>query len=348
MSGQKMTVPKIVYLFGAGATHAEILNLYPSKSGDAIFLKNNGLLLKHISERVIENAIKDGAFNKRQIKQISPAGLSNIELYISLLSMNQIESEKIIKRIKELLKIDITDKLTTFRLSRFYLHKALIEFHSLINEKEKLLGSISLNYDSVLDDAYKGLSFEPDYGLYSSSKTGEKAKPLLKLHGGFNLDYRGSSLSFITPGINKNYLELPYNFVWGRALELLIGCDQFRIVGCSLSPNDIGLIDLLFKAHFMRKQSRLEIQMINFDRDYNLGDRTSSNEMKKSYGFFPDIKTALELESGLITDLKIRDDTSGSNPFKIWLKAKVDRAKTEKLLTDHQIKKTRYIKKLFV
>src|SRR2546423_1805134 len=102
----------------------------------------------------------------------------------------------------------------------------------------------------------------------------------MKLHGGFKLMDGTEPIPIITPGIRKNYLELPYNFIWGRALRTLINCDVLRVIGCSLSQNDLGLVDLLFKAHLSRKQKQpLEIQIIN--RDHGDG------AIKQQYGFFP-------------------------------------------------------------
>jgi hypothetical protein len=45
---------KIVYLFGAGATHAELTNLDPD-----LIPEQRGLLIGHVSSRVIEIARKD-------------------------------------------------------------------------------------------------------------------------------------------------------------------------------------------------------------------------------------------------------------------------------------------------
>jgi hypothetical protein len=182
----------------------------------------------------------------------------------------------------------------------------------------------------VLDDAYKSiLGKEPNYCLSSEAST--RDVPLLKLHGGFDLKYRNKKLPIINPGINKNYLELPYNFIWGRALELLIECDILRVIGCSLSQNDVGLIDLLFKAHLVRNQP-LRIQLIDFD--------LPNNRIKENYGFLPKIETASDIEKGLISDPAIEKPDIG-NPFKIWLKAKI-----EKTFNDKEIEKTRYLKRV--
>ena len=327
-----VTQAKIVYLFGAGATHAELVNLYPEKITDPIFLKKNGLLMGDVSKRVCIRAKDEKYFSKRTLKLFSSAGLSNIELFISLLEKNEIKSDEIIERLKELIKKDILKRLTPSNRKKFYLHKSLFEFHLKKKKREKLLGIISLNYDQVLDDAYRTIiRKDPNYCL---SLEEPKEIPLLKLHGGFGLPYRGKELPIITPGINKNYLELPYNFIWGRALELLIECDILRVIGCSLSQNDLGLIDLLFKAHLAREQS-LKIQMITFD--------PKNNNIKENYGFFPDIETAFKIEGDLISDPTIDDPSKGSNPFQVWLKAKFER-----MMTHSEIIKTKYVKKVLV
>lgn len=322
---------KVVYLFGAGATHAEFMNLYPGKITDGNFLTKNSLLMADVSKRVCEGAKNNGSFPKKIAGLISPAGLSNIELFISLIENNEVRSEATIEKLKSLMKKDILDRLTKARLKKFYLHKALLEIHQH-NNNEELLGVISLNYDRVLDDAYKSTRNTPNYCLHSDDHSGV---PLLKLHGAFALEYRGHKLPIITPGINKNYLELPYNFIWGRALELLIDCDILRVIGCSLSQNDVGLVDLLFKAHLARKDP-FELQVIAFD--------PKGNKIKEHLGFLPKIKTALEIEGGIIGDQTIADHSTGANPFRIWLKAKIEKLRSEKILTDTEIRKSSFIK----
>ena len=329
--------PKIVYLFGAGATHAEIIESHHAKASDAKFLDEKGLLMDAVSRRVCEKARNDGVFSQKIQNLLSPAGLSNVELFISLVKNNQIKSEVTIESLENLIKKDISSRLRKSQRTKFYLHKSLMELHKE-SKKEALSGFISLNYDDILEEAFIEI-FEkkPDYGF--SSVAQENNIPLLKLHGGFSLKYRKHHLPILTPGANKNYLQLPYNFIWGRALELLIGCDILRVIGCSLSQNDIGLIDLLFKAH-LERDNPFEVQIVSFD--------PLDNKIKQQYGFLPNIKTATEIEGGIgggiISDPAIRDHTTGSNPFKIWLKAKVEKMLTTKDLEG--IQNTTYLKML--
>ena len=304
-----MHIKKIVYLFGAGATHAEILT--QGDSSDGGFLENNGLLISNVSSRVMRNARRDNRFRKNVELVTSTEGSLNIELLISLFETNQIpDSSYKINYLKRLIKTDIESKLSKTRRKKFYLQRSLFELHSRTERSEELLGIISLNYDDILDDAYESvLCQKPNY-CFTNTKGNNI--PLLKLHGSFGLkkvkNYEKRREIPIMPlGINKNYLIPPFNFIWGRAFEIMVTCDILRIVGCSLNPNDIGLIDLLFKAHLERIND-LEIQVIDFT---SVGD-----EIKNRYGFFRKIvRMGADMTEPPIPS-EVREPAS---PFEVWL-----------------------------
>jgi len=297
---------KIAYLFGAGATHAELTsldqNLNPEKWG---------LRIGDVSSRVIEKAREDKEYLKDVAMVSATGGSLNIELLISLIENSKINGWAYkTSRLKELVEKDIKRILTAPRMGRFYLHKALFEFHQhkKTKTKPKLIGLISLNYDDVVDRAYAAMFGEnPDYCLsLEADVSSSKNIPLLKLHGSFNWESqeirgRKRKIEIIPLGASKNYLHPPYGFIWNRALEVLIECDTLRVVGCSLSPNDSHLIDLLFKAHLERTKA-FDIEIIDFDL---VGDEIGDN-----YGFFPQIKTWKQI----VPDLK------PLNPFRTWLK----------------------------
>lgn len=323
---------KIVYLFGAGATHAEILNLESSPS--ELFRSKNGLLISNVSKRVIQKAQSIRGFKKDVELVTAPEGSLNIELLISLFESNRIaNSENKIRTLKNLVRKDILERLTTSRKNKFYLHKALLELHTKIEEKEELLGIISLNYDDVIDDAYRTvLKREPEY-CHSTKKAIDF--PLLKLHGSFNWTNintygKRKNISIIPLGINKNYLVPPYNFIWSHAFELLAQCDILRVIGCSLNQSDIGLIDLLFKAH-LERSTYFDMEIIDFQKQ---GD-----QIKNNYGFFQGIIKPKDIEDSLIADNQIINEDGVGNPFKIWLKAKGER------MLDNNISNTRFLKK---
>ncbi len=325
---------KIAYLFGAGATSAELSNTEQEDDKDKV-----GLSVGDVTRRVIIKAKADESFLKNdRILLDRAADSSNIELFISLIESNHYAFDDvsvIVDHLKGLVEKDIKSILTKERTDKFLLHKALLELHKY-NEKEIVIGLISLNYDTVLDEAYKLYYGEPDYSFsFPKEKPDEAKPPLLKLHGSFSWDDveingRKRKIPIIPLGVNKNYLRLPYNFIWGRALEILIKCDKLRVIGCSLSQNDIHLIDLLFKAH-LEKRAPFEIEIISSEE--------TGQEIKGKYAFFPKITTAEKIEETLMPDAK-----RGINVFKEWLKAKGRRVLKE----DAQIQKTTYLKEIIL
>ena len=321
---------RIVYLFGAGATHAELQNIEP-----ALVERGQGLLVRDMSSRVIDRARK----GKKYLSDVSTvsgtSGSLNIELLISLIENSKIHGwEYKTRRLKTLVQEDIEKILSASRTRRFYLHKALLELHNhaATQAREKLTGLISLNYDDVLDAAYEQyygvprycFSLEPD-----PPTTG--AIPLLKLHGSFNwkskkIRGRKKAVEIIPLGTTKSYIHPPYGCIWNQALETLIGCHTLRVIGCSLSQNDVHLIDLLFKAH-LERGSPFEIEIIASQRD--------GMAIRQNYGFFPDIKALLELKDNLIPE------ADPPNPFRTWLKYK-----GLAMLTAKEVGGTRYLKKI--
>ncbi len=115
---------KIAYLFGAGATHAELENVIAD-----LVPEQGGLLISHVSARVIDKARKDPAYFKNLETVTATKGSLNIELLISLIENSKIDGwEQKTLRLKELVKEDIETILNKHR-RKFYLHKALFELH---------------------------------------------------------------------------------------------------------------------------------------------------------------------------------------------------------------------------
>lgn len=336
---------RIVYLFGAGATHAELASLVPALPFEDKVQRRIGLLISHVSTRVINEATGRSYFltgveflglgDVGGVEPTTPGSL-NIELLISLMEHNRVHDwQRKTRLLKTLVQSDIRNILTPSRRARFYLHRALFEFHrnTTTNEKEELFGLISLNYDSVLDEAYREFSGKPNYCASFGGDPPEVAKvPLLKLHGSFSwrngLTIRGRTrtVEIIPLGADKNYTHAPYSFIWGRALEVLIGCDTLRVIGCSLSQNDNHLVDLLFKAHVERDPKNvLNIEIISSE---STGER-----IRQSYRFFPGMKTLTEIEN-------LVAQQNPPNPFRTWLSAKAER------MLGESVKRTRYLKRL--
>jgi hypothetical protein len=319
---------KVVYLFGAGATHSELINLEPD-----LIRERHGLLIGDVSSRVIERVRRNRRYLANVEMVSGTAGSLNIELLISLLEGSKVHDWAYkTNLLRELVQKDIQAILLPSRTRKFHLHQALLELHShrRVIPQEKIIGLISLNYDTVLDAAYSRYYGEPNYCFSLDDTTLGAAKtPLLKLHGSFNwanrtIGGRRRTIEIIPLGATKTYLHAPYGFIWSRALRLLTECDTLRVIGCSLSPNDTHLIDLLFKAHLERSHG-FDIEVV---APVDAGEGIRAN-----YGFFPKIRSLLEIEQQLIPE------RSPTNPFKTWLKYK-----SIKMLGQARIKRTTHLK----
>lgn len=329
---------KVVYLFGAGATHAEVMNMYPDPGADE--LVKNGLLINHVSRRVMAKASNDDSFTNGIESIISKDRSGNIEQLVSLIESNEAlvkDSHKKADKLRSLVAKDIKKYLKTKGMSNEpMLYKGLLELHHIgkIQKKEDVLGFITLNYDQLLDDAYNAIFCkEPNYCMTSISDNG---LPVLKLHGSFNMPklkmgQNEIDVPIIPLGIRKNYLELPFNFIWGKAGEILAECNKLRVIGCSLDQNDWGLIDLLFKSHLWRGEP-YQIEIIDFD---SIGEK-----IRNTLGFLPKITKAYSIEINLIKgDMDSPEVHPLANPFKIWLNAK-----TRSMLMADEIVQTNYLK----
>jgi hypothetical protein len=304
-------IKKIAYLFGAGATHAELINLEPD-----LLREKQGLLIRDVSSRVIEKARANRKYLADLETVSATSGSLNIELLISLLENSKVHDWATkTDLLKHLVEEDIKAILTPSRMRRFYLHKALFQLHKhrSVQQREEITGLISLNYDNVLDQAYRQYYGEPNYCFSLEGDAFSSGNlPLLKLHGSFNwsdakIRGRRRNIAIIPLGSHKTYLHAPYGFIWNIALEVLTKCDTLRVIGCSLSQNDEHLIDLLFKAH-LERAAPLEIEVV--------GPEQTGQDIRENYGFFPKIRTLLEIEELLIPE------TAPVNPYRTWLKYK--------------------------
>jgi hypothetical protein len=71
---------RIVYLFGAGGTHAELQNLDPD-----LIEEQSGLLIGNVSSRVIEKARRDGTYTRGVEMVSATSGLLNIEFSLQVI-----------------------------------------------------------------------------------------------------------------------------------------------------------------------------------------------------------------------------------------------------------------------
>lgn len=335
---------KIVYLFGAGATHAEKQLECKIKKKD---LENNGepkngLLAKHISERVIKkllkkkegvNALKEHEITKDSLYN-NPLGKPDIdiELFISLLEANNTETaENHARLLRKYFREDICQNLVIEKSEiPPRLCPALLEWHAK-DKNEKLIGFLSLNYDSIFEKSSKLTKKEFDCGIDVEEKSlcwpHKSGKlPLLKLHGSFDwylssdmdkmcITKKGTieMMQWIPPRFNKEYLNYPYNIIHGKAYEILAQCDILRVIGCGLNQNDIGLISLLFETQH-KGSNPYRIDMVE----------KSDNEK----GLYKRLGMLLTFNEFFYNkdEWKKLDKSPTNNPFLDWLYFKVKNA----------------------
>jgi len=127
----KSTVKRIAYLFGAGATHAELENLRPD-----LVVEREGLLISHVSARVIEKARQDSSYFKDMETVTATKGSLNIELLISLIENSKINAGRKDSTSEKFGAKDIEEILNKYR-RQFYLHKALFELHTKVKSPRR-------------------------------------------------------------------------------------------------------------------------------------------------------------------------------------------------------------------
>jgi hypothetical protein len=339
-SGPDMPEPKpkkVVYLFGAGATHAELTSVEPTATEK---VEERGLLMSNVSSRVIEQARRKPEYLKGVEMVSGTSGSLNIELLISLLENSKLPDWELkAGTLKTLVQNDILGVLTPDITAQFRLHKALFELHrqEAVRTQEHLLGLISLNYENVLDQAHEELFGQPpDYclSLKTEPPSNGERYPILKLHGSFDwrtegVAVRGKTrrIDIIPLGTSKSYDHAPYVFVWSRAFEMLVECDTLRLVGCSLSQNDTHLIELLFKAQ-VESDAGFDMEII--------APNDAGVNVREACGFFSRIQTLNEIEGGLVPD-----PSPFVNAFKEWLKYKADR------MLKQDVANTRYLREVY-
>ncbi len=332
---------KIIYLFGAGATQAVIKDMDPDKS-----------LMTSDIQRLIEKHPKK--FPRTRIEptiwnQLVTEGY-DIEHLISVLETqyNFSTSEKLRryyqKALVELTKRVIKPNYPTLYtvLTDLYVN-IFPKLESSDNLKEELLCYITLNYEDILERSIKKqLKCEIDYVIETTKPINStNSINVIKLHGSFNWTNsrpikvkrmtESGNVLWIPPGVEKRKDNYPFNFLWGKAMELLMNCDILRVVGCSLSRNDWGLIPILYTVQKFNDKKKIKIEIIDYPdtgksikKNYkylNVENITEIVELKSSYQRKFQHATEDIWREEMASKFK---DKNKTNAFQEWLDAKVE------------------------
>jgi hypothetical protein len=327
---------KVVYLFGAGASHAVIKHANPEK----------GLMTADIQRQIeLKYSDKKKGVDLRIWNELITT--SDIEHLISVLESQYNYSST--DRIRKYYRDALVELAREFSKAppRINLYTVLYDLHENVTDlQEELLCFITLNYEDLLERSLRThLKYNADYAIKTTvGNTVGNTVEILKLHGSFNWSNRrpiqirkmtaipsGNTL-WIPPGVEKRKENYPFNVLWGKASECLIDCDVIRVIGCSLSRNDWGLVPMLYTAQKFNEQGRdIEIEVIDFlqtGRDIknnyqylNVKDITEIEEIISFYKRqFPHASNE-EIKKEMVNQFSDKDIM---NPFQMWLDAKID------------------------
>ena len=347
-------VKKVVYLFGAGASHGSV-----GWSGS-----NTGILMTHLAQDISESIHKsvEGKleYSNESLKRIINDAVdpeSDVEQVITFLEdSNSPEHHRLAEQLRIGFRKSLSNRLSEIEEELDFvpaeLYAVLIDLHLIPEHREHLTGIITLNYDNLIEHAICSLhGMAIDFGIHIGKpvKNPDNSVLLIKLHGSFDwfsewpitISEDAESVIdplWIPPGIQKAKGTYPFNLLWGKAHELL-ECDVFRVVGCNLSANDWDLISLLFRTkHGHKADCSYEIEVIDKPR--------KAREIQSQFPYLK-INTMLDLDGigesivsemldkplGLRYDALDEDDQSSlieqtddrmKNPFVYWLRLKAE------------------------
>jgi len=261
---QRSARPKeVVYLWGAGATQAEIDYLGAQKIN--LLMRDSEQLGKGVATRILEQ------LPKRWRSRFLADEPTDIEKLISLLAASNVKRyEGLAEQIRKLYFEDICTNLAAAGvLQNPQLAIGLLTMHvnDQFRRQETLSGIITTNHDGLLQFATQRVGTAVNLGIPFTSNelvpdtTG--SAPILQLHGSFTWVFglpvrvsllgRESSYSasavWIPPTTLKESKSYPFNKLSALAYELLSRhCDVLRVVGSALTQNDWNVISLIFNA----------------------------------------------------------------------------------------------------
>lgn len=335
---------KVVYLFGAGATQAEVS--FDGPGNVSVLMSDTNDFGEGISTGVLKRLGTEGDAFK------TDKGV-DIEKLISLLTASGIDEHlELAEKMRRHYFGEICERLNNaITVERPSLATALLEMHrnaTFQMEVESLSGIITTNHDGLLQAAFKGTFGGVDVGFPFFSNdlsipNGNPVPPLLELHGSFTWSF-GSPLeitmlskssiysrdaSWIPPTVLKESKQYPFNKLIALAYELLSKhCDVLRVIGSSLTQNDWNILSLIFNAQrhnmFLGREP-FPIQLIMPQKDGLAIEKTSTYlknilpmaSLKDGGDFSPYADEKWETENPPIGD-------DEANPFFYWLKQKIN------------------------
>ena len=287
---------QVVYLFGAGASHACVKRL---GSPHGILMRDLTTPLQAKLGSLVDNGFSDIKSLRDLVNSVDED--TDIEHLITFLdeipSMRHREfADEMRKAFESVLRNQLDRIREDAEKDPIDLYEVLLDLYNIDQFPETLHGLITTNYDEYIESAIQNVFERPaDFGIRVDPASQEPSGPkLLKLHGSFgwrntwpiSREISDNSTLWIPPGINKAKQAYPFNILWGSAREML-ACDVLRVIGCRLGPNDWDLISLLFTMRHAGLDSRPQIEIIDAPQH--------ANNLKEAFPYL-DVRSILDVE----------------------------------------------------
>lgn len=329
---------KIAYLLGSGATQGVLRHS-----------SNLSLLTRDIQEHIGKGlSAENPGFTDKIWNEILIEG-RDVEHLISVLdSQYKYDASNSVRDFYHRAIVDIAGRIPAPLKPNLYTVLVDLHLNSKLSETEELQCFISLNYEDILERSIELLlAPKVDYILETVGKPPplpeDKLIPVLKLHGSFNwensrpinvkemaeLPFSKDAL-WIPPGVDKKKENYPFNLLWGKAVEYLSKANVLRIIGCSLSRNDWGLIPILYAAQSLSQQGTLRIEIVDYSQ--SAGRITNSYSYLTVVGIdnLDEIKlyekqSLLPNEGVTAANYFSEQNEEKVNCFEKWLDAKIEK-----------------------
>ena len=300
---------KVVYLIGAGGSHANV----------KFVGGNRGILMDDLTGPILSEVRSLVRYRRGRYRDLAhlinslvdkPVDLEQVITFLdqSPSAIHRELADELRKRFEKVLRGRLREIEEALGKRRFDLYAALLDMYRVEGCPEELQAILTINYDDYIEAAALEIYGAPvDFGVaLQGEPAGGGGVKLLKLHGSFGWwdawpirrtgrRTRVRSL-WMPPGIQKAKERYPFNALWGLARELL-DCDVLRVIGCRLGSNDWDLISLLFTTRHTneRRGKPYTVEVIDSPE--------RAFELQEQFPYL-DIQSILEIETmGIGTNL---------------------------------------------
>ena len=343
----KPSPKRVVYLWGAGATHAEAQHLGASIS---LLMGNIDEFGDGIATRILRRVKDDNSTSFHSGQGV------DIEKLISLFAASGTRKHtRFAEKMRFAYFTELCESLSrTTVLNTPQLAIELLQMHNDRTFREKvetLSGIITTNHDGLLQIASQEVFGKINIGFKFSSATFSEVRanpvpPILQLHGSFTWrfgvpikvsklreDSKFADTVWIPPTILKESKNYPFNKLSGLAYEILAKhCDVLRVVGASLTQNDWNVLSLIFNAQRHKESTRgtaFRIELIM--------PPAAAEYICKECAYLENFIPPGFLTEGRFADYKDTDippESDMANPLAYWLSEKKGYHRSRRELND--------------